>query len=106
MALRIYWAADEEGLCAYTIRARATRIRLSSPLWDTHDLTDFEQEMEEVTGPVFVRAKGASLDVVLPPADVRRLKGIARSMSVKETTVLRQWIVEKLRGKRRVSALR
>ncbi len=68
--------------------------------WDTHDLTDFKQDMEEVTEPVFVRAKGASLNVVLPPADVRRLKGIARSMGVKETTVLRKWIVEKLRGKR------
>jgi hypothetical protein len=69
--------------------------------WDTHDLTDFEQDMEEVSEPVFVRAKGASLNVVLPPADARRLKGIARSMGVKETTVLRKWIVEKLRGSRR-----
>jgi hypothetical protein len=73
--------------------------------WDTHDVTDFEDELEEVTDPVFVRAKGASLSIVLPPADVRRLKGIARSMGVKETTVLRQWIVEKLRlaGRRSTS---
>jgi hypothetical protein len=27
--------------------------------WDTHDLTDFEQDMEEMTEPLFVRAKGA-----------------------------------------------
>jgi hypothetical protein len=72
--------------------------------WDTHDLTDFEQDLEEVTERVFVRADGSSLRVVLPQADVRRLKGIARSMGVKETTVLRQWIVEKLRGARRGSA--
>jgi hypothetical protein len=77
--------------------------------WDTHDVTDFEDELEEVTEPVFackgVRAKGASLSIVLPPADVRRLKGIARSMGVRETTVLRQWIVEKLRpaGRRSTS---
>ena len=81
--------------------------------WDTHDLTDFENELEEVTEPVFarkgarkgVRAKGAALSIVLPPADVRRLKGIARSMGVRETTVLRQWIVEKLRpaGRRSTS---
>ena len=77
--------------------------------WDTHDVTDFEDELEEVTEPVFalkgVRAKGAALSIVLPPADVRRLKGIARSMGVRETTVLRQWIVEKLRpaGRRSTS---
>ena len=73
--------------------------------WDTHDVTDFEDELEEVTEPVFVRAKGASLSIVLPPADVRRLKGIARSMGVRETTVVRQWIVEKLRpaGRRSTS---
>jgi len=27
--------------------------------WDSHDLTDFEGEMEEVTDPVFVRAEDA-----------------------------------------------
>jgi hypothetical protein len=78
--------------------------------WDTHDVTDFEAELEEVTEPVFVRkggrAKGASLSIVLPPADVRRLKGIARSMGVRETTVLRQWIVEKLRPAARRSTSR
>jgi len=72
-------------------------------LWDTHDLTDFEEDLEEVTEPVFVRAKGASLSIVLPPQDVRRLRGIARAKGVKETTVLRQWILEKLRGARRRS---
>jgi hypothetical protein len=73
--------------------------------WDTHDVTDFEDELEEVTEPVFVRAKGASLSIVLPAADVRRLKGIARAMGVRETTVVRQWIVEKLRpaGRRSTS---
>jgi hypothetical protein len=35
--------------------------------------------------PVFVRASGASLSTVLPPADVRRLKGHRASMGVRET---------------------
>ena len=29
--------------------------------WDAHDLTDFEEELEEVVEPVFVRAKGCNL---------------------------------------------
>jgi hypothetical protein len=35
--------------------------------WDTHDLTGFEPDLEAVGEPVFVRSKGASLSVDLPP---------------------------------------
>ena len=64
--------------------------------WDAHDLTDFEGELEEVTEPLFVRAKGISLSIDLQLAEARRLKKIARSKGVKETTLLRQWILERL----------
>lgn len=64
--------------------------------WDTHDLTDFEGELEEVAEPVFVRAKGASLRIDLPATEAHRLKKIARSKGVKEATVLRQWILARL----------
>ena len=29
--------------------------------WDTHDLTDFEDELEEVSGPIFRRRSGGEL---------------------------------------------
>ncbi|MBI1956605.1 MAG: hypothetical protein HYS38_09455 [Acidobacteria bacterium] len=64
--------------------------------WDTHDLTDFEEELEEAAEPVFVRAKGTSLSIDLEPTEAQHLKKIARSKGVKETTVLRQWILERL----------
>ena len=64
--------------------------------WDHHDLTDFEHALEEVRDPVFVRAKGASVSIELRPAEAQQLKKIARSRGVKETTVLRQWILERL----------
>jgi predicted DNA binding CopG/RHH family protein len=64
--------------------------------WDTHDLTDFEPDLEEVGEPVFVRSKGASLTVDLPRRDVQRVKQIAKSRGVKETTMLREWILERL----------
>ena len=65
--------------------------------WHTHDLTDFEEKLEEVAEPVFVRARGTSLSVDLEPTEAQRLKKIARSKGVRETTVLRQWILERLR---------
>jgi hypothetical protein len=64
--------------------------------WDSHDLTDFEDDLEEVGGPVFVRAKGASLSIDLQPEEAQQLRRIARSKGVKEAAVLRQWIVDRL----------
>lgn len=64
--------------------------------WDHHDLTDFAHALEEVSEPVFVRAKGASVSIKLGPAEAQQLKKIARSRRVRETTVLRQWILERL----------
>jgi len=64
--------------------------------WDTHDRTDFEGELEEVTEPLVVRTKGISLSIDLQLAEARRLKKIARSKGVNETTVLRQWVLERL----------
>ncbi len=64
--------------------------------WDNHDLTDFGDDLQEVREPVFVRAKGTSLSIELQPAEAQHLKKIARSKGVKENTVLRQWILERL----------
>src|SRR5437899_8203179 len=66
--------------------------------WDTHDLTDFEDELEEVTEPVFVRGKGTKVRIDLQPAEARRIRKIAQSKGVKDTTLLRQWILERLQG--------
>jgi len=66
--------------------------------WDHHDLTDFADDLQAVSEPVFVRAKGTSLRIELQPAEAQHLKKIARSKGVKETTVLRQWILERLYG--------
>ena len=64
--------------------------------WDTHDLTDSGGDLEEISQPVFVRAKGTSVSIGLQPTEAQRLTEIARSQGVRETTVLRRWIVEKL----------
>jgi predicted phosphatase len=64
--------------------------------WDRHDLTDFEHVLEEVREPVFARAKGASVSIELRPAEARQLKKIARSRGVREITILRRWIRQRL----------
>jgi hypothetical protein len=58
-------------------------IQELAAFWDTHDLTNFEQALEEVRDPVFVRCKGASLSVDLPRRELQRVKRIAKSKGVK-----------------------
>jgi len=64
--------------------------------WDHHELTDFEHDLEEVREPVFVRAKGPSVSIEFRPAEAQQLKKIARPRGVKETTIIRQWVRERL----------
>jgi len=69
-----------------------------SRFWDTHDLTDFADELEEVRTPVFVRGKEPTIAIALNSKEVQALKRIARSEGVKEAILVRQWVREKLRG--------
>lgn len=65
--------------------------------WDTHDLTDFEDDLEEVTERVFIRGKSVTVPIKLDTQDVQALKRIAESRGVGERTLLRQWVRERLR---------
>jgi hypothetical protein len=64
--------------------------------WDTHDLTDFEGELEEVAEPVFVRP--ADLTVRLAPADARALHALASKRRVSEAELVSQWVHERVRA--------
>jgi hypothetical protein len=71
-------------------------IEALAKFWNTHDLTDFEKDLEAVTEPIFVRAKGTSLSIRLQPTEARHLMKIAQSRGLKESTVVRHWILERL----------
>ena len=62
--------------------------------WDTHDLTDFQSGLEEVTEPVFVR--GAAIEVRLPILQRKAVQQIAQSKGVSTEALIRQWVVQKL----------
>lgn len=73
-------------------------IEALAAFWDTHDLTDFEDKMEEVTTPVFVRRRQATVEIALTPREARALKLVAEAKGVKERTLVRQWVRERLRN--------
>ena len=71
-------------------------IQELAKFWDWHDLTHFEEPLEEVGEPVFVRSKGESLSVDLPPLELQRVRQLAKSKGVNETAMVREWILERL----------
>ena len=67
--------------------------------WDTHDLTDFADQLEEVGGAVFERAAGGTaVTVHLRPHEAKAVKQVAKIKRVRESTLLRRWVIEKLRA--------
>lgn len=62
--------------------------------WDTHDLTDFEDQLEEVTEPVFERE--AVVKVQLEPQEIETLNEIAKSKGVASEDLVREWVREKI----------
>jgi predicted DNA binding CopG/RHH family protein len=63
--------------------------------WDEHDVTDFEDELEEIVSPVFAR-KTEDVCVSLEAEDLKALKRIAESRGIEYQTLAREWVLEKI----------
>jgi predicted DNA binding CopG/RHH family protein len=64
--------------------------------WDTHDLTEFEEELEEVTEPVFERKPDTVIPLHLKPQELEAVKRVAQARGVAEAALVREWVLEKL----------
>jgi predicted DNA binding CopG/RHH family protein len=62
--------------------------------WDTHDLTDFEDDLEEVTEPVFERE--TVVEIRLHAQEVEAVKEIAKSKGMGYSDLIREWILERI----------
>lgn len=69
-------------------------IQELAQFWDTHDLTDFEGQLEEVTEPVFERETEVTLR--LPSNEAEAAEKIARSQGMGLTELIRQWVRERV----------
>ena len=68
-------------------------IQELAQFWDTHDLTDFEGQLEEVAEPVFERETGVTLR--LPSSEAEAAERIAQSQGMGLTELIRQWVRER-----------
>ena len=55
-------------------------IREFAEFWDSHDVTDFEDELEEVVEPVFVR--GSAIKVPLESSEAALVEKMAKAKGV------------------------
>ena len=72
-------------------------IQELAQFWDTHDLTDFEDQLEGVNEPVFERKK--VLKIQLEPEEVESVIQIARLRGVSYTELIKEWVLEKIHAK-------
>ncbi len=64
--------------------------------WDSHDVTDFEDILEEVTEPVFERLTSTTIRIELPEKELEAIKRIAQEQSMDYSGLIRNWVLEKL----------
>jgi hypothetical protein len=69
--------------------------------WDTHDLSEFDEQLEEVTEPVFEQQLGMAMVLRLEPEEVAAVDKIAKTRGVGQSELLREWVQEKLGSIRR-----
>ncbi len=62
--------------------------------WDTHDLTEFEDQLQEVTEPVFERE--TAIQIRLQPQQIEAVKEVARLRGINYVDLIQQWILEKV----------
>ena len=71
-------------------------IKELARFWDSHDLADFEDQLEEVTEPVFERRTVIPLN--LESAEAKAVRKIAKTKGVPDAELIRGWVREKIRA--------
>jgi len=69
-------------------------IQELAQFWDTHDLTDFQDELEEVDEPVFAPRAAIRLD--LEPTEAEAVRKIAEAKGIADAELIRGWVREKI----------
>ena len=64
--------------------------------WDTHDVTDFEAELEEASETVFAKPQPGNVSVPLDSSELERIRSIAASRGVDESALIHEWVRERL----------
>jgi hypothetical protein len=69
-------------------------IQELAAFWDTHDLTEFEDELEEVSRPVFMRVK--PIEIKLEPREAKAVQQMAKAKGVSREELIRAWVLQEI----------
>lgn len=72
-------------------------IQELAKFWDTHDVTEFEDELEEVSERVFQREN--EITVRLETDEAKAVRDMAKSCGVRDADLIRQWVRERIRAR-------
>ena len=75
---------------------RTDSIKELAKFFETHDSTEFEDEVHEVTGPIFIPRN--SVLVHLEPRQAAAVKKLAKSQGISEERLVHRWIAQHLAG--------
>jgi predicted DNA binding CopG/RHH family protein len=62
--------------------------------WDTHDLTDFQDELVDVDEPVFERE--TSITLRLSTMEAKAVRDMAKSKGLADEELIREWVLERI----------
>jgi hypothetical protein len=71
-------------------------IRELAEFWDSHDVTEFADELVEVRERVFARRPPTGVTVPLTASELKAVGDLAASRGVDEAALIRSWVQEKL----------
>ena len=69
-------------------------IQELAEFWESHDLTDFEHELEDVAEPFFVC--DTAIKVPLESRQVEAVERMAQAKGVSREELIRAWVLQKL----------
>ena len=73
---------------------RTDSLQELATFWQRHDVTDFEDELEEVPGPVFQRVH--VVGVPLTGDEHQAVRDAAASRGIDEAALIHEWVKERL----------
>ncbi len=71
-------------------------VRELAEFWDTHDVTDFDAELEAVDQPVLARDEIHAITIPLAADQVEEVGRLAEAAGTTPEHLLRRWVTRKL----------
>ena len=75
-------------------------VKEEAAFWDTHDVTDYLDELEVVSGAYLPEAdeRKTVMTIRIAPTLKEKVEQVARSYDISTSSLVRMWIVDKLRA--------